>query len=176
LEVSYFMLSHSAANSLRQHRPELAGRLFDACHSDDLFCPGRIARLSARLHTDPLDRALADGADPAQTPRLSARAAYLTSSRTRSERAGIVERFVTCAEKPGPVRRSRVPVRRVAVRANRDQLLGLAATLRSPMPVYARGMAELELMLRDGAGPLYLDRHGEALARMIELVRAGLRG
>jgi hypothetical protein len=37
-------------------------------------------------------------------------------------------------------------------------------------------MAELRLMLRDGSGPAYLDRHGEALARQLAVVFAGLNG
>ena len=72
--------------------------------------------------------------------------------------------------------RGRVSPARGGVRANRTQLLELAARLRDDAPVYARGMAELNLMLRDGTGPAYLDRHGEALSRQLALVFAGLSG
>jgi hypothetical protein len=170
------MLTDTAAHDLPNRRPELAGRLFDAAPTADLFRPGLAARLVARLRPVGLDRALADGADPAESPQLSARAARLTSRRSRTGSAAIVERFVECAERPGPVRRSRVPVRRAAIRANRGELLTLAATLRSPDPVYAHGMAELAMMLRDGTGPLYADRHGEALGGALALVRTRLRG
>jgi hypothetical protein len=63
-----------------------------------------------------------------------------------------------------------------AIRANRGRLLELAWMLRDDRPVYVRGLAELMLVLRDGAGPLYVDRHGEALTRQITLVSAALRG
>jgi hypothetical protein len=65
---------------------------------------------------------------------------------------------------------------RPAILANRAGLLSLASTLRDDGPVYARGLAELRLALRDGTGPLYVDRHGEALARQVLVVSAGLRG
>jgi hypothetical protein len=170
------MLTDTAAHDLRHRRPELAGRLFDPAQCAGLFRPGLAARLTARLRPGTLDRALADGADPAERPQLSARAARLTSRRSRTGSAAVVERFVECAERPGAVRRSRVPVRRAAVRANRGELLALAATLRSPDPVYAQGVAELAMMLRDGTGPLYADRHGEALGRALALARMRLRG
>lgn len=65
---------------------------------------------------------------------------------------------------------------RGAIVANRDGLLALASMLRDKGPVYARGLAELSMALRDGTGPLYVDRHGEALARQVSVVSAGLRG
>ena len=52
----------------------------------------------------------------------------------------------------------------------------LAGRLRDDAPVYARGTAELKLMLCDGTGPAYLDRHGEALSRQLAPVFAGLSG
>jgi hypothetical protein len=70
----------------------------------------------------------------------------------------------------------RVAPRRQAVRANRQALLDLAVRLRRGGPLYARGIAILELVLIDGTGPAYRDAHGEALARQLQLAGAGLGG
>jgi hypothetical protein len=167
------MLSHAAADGLRRRQPDLAGRLFAGALPGRLFGPGRRTRLAARLWAGTLDRALADGADPADCPRLAARAAQLTSRDARVRMADTVERFVLAAELPSW---GRVSPARGGVRANRARLLELAARLRDDAPVYARGMAELKLILRDGTGPAYLDRHGEALSRQLAAVFAGLSG
>lgn len=167
------MLSHAAADGLRRRQPDLAGRLFAATPPARLFTPGRRTRVAARLRAAGLDRALADGADPADCPRLAARAAQLTCRTARVRLADTVERFVLAAELPSW---GRVSPARGGVRANRAQLLELGARLRDDAPVYARGMAELRLMLRDGTGPAYVDRYGEALARQLAVVFAGLSG
>ena len=168
------MISKATANTLRRRQPDLAGRLFSACLPARLFGPGLRTRLAARVWAASLDRELADGADPAECPQLAARAAYLTCRETRARLARSVERFVTSAELPP----GRVTVRpaRGGVRANRATMLELAARLRDDAPVYARGVAECRLMLTDGAGPAYLDGHGEALARELGLVFSRLRG
>ncbi len=44
------------------------------------------------------------------------------------------------------------------------------------MPLYARGLARLQIALTDGTGPLYTDRDGRSLARELEQVHAGLVG
>jgi hypothetical protein len=168
------MLNETAADSLRRHQPDLAGRLFAACLPARLFGPGVTTRLAARLSADTLDRALAAGADPTECPRLAARAAHLTCPHTRARLAGTVERFLQAAELP--TSRSRVHPARGGVRANRALILELVARLREDAPVYARGVAACELMLRDGTGPAYVDGQGEALARQLTSVLAGLRG
>jgi hypothetical protein len=167
------MLSHASADGLRRRQPDLAGRLFAPSLPARLFRPGRRTRVVARLRGHSLDRALADGADPADCPLLAARAAQLTCRDARRWLADTVERFVLAAELPS---RGRVSPARGGVRANRAQFLELAARLRDDAPLYARGMAELKLMLRDGTGPAYLDRHGEALSRQLALVFGGLSG
>jgi hypothetical protein len=174
LEVLTEMLNDTTANTLRRRQPDLAGRLFSACLPARLFGPGWGTRLAARLWAASLDQELADGADPADCPQLAARAAYLTCRETRIRLATTIERFVTAAELPAGA--GRVRPARGGVRANRSRMLELAARLRDDAPVYARGVAEAKLMLSDGAGPAYLDGHGEALARQLTGVLAGLRG
>jgi hypothetical protein len=174
LEVSHEMINNTTADTLRRRQPDLAGRLFSACLPARLFGPGLGTRLAARVWAASLDRELAEGADPAECPQLAARAAYLTCRDTRARLAATVECFVTAAELP--TGRARVRPARGGVRANRTALLELAARLRDDAPVYARGVAECKLMLTDGAGPAYVDRHGPALERELRLVLSGLRG
>lgn len=167
------MIPHTTAYSLRRRQPELDGRLFASGLAARLFGPGPPTRLAARLRGAALDRELTTGADPASCPRLAARAAYLTCRRTRASLADTVERLVLAAALSG----GRVRVRpRAGVLANRGALLQLAGALRGEAPVYAGGVAELRLALRDGAGPFYVDRTGEALARQLEAISTKLRG
>lgn len=139
-----------------------------------LFAPGPLARRLARLRRFPLDRDLSDGADPAASPQLAARAAWLGRRRTRAEIASGLERLAQADLLPAGRWRS-LPSQ-VAVRENADALLELAALLRSDRRLYVRGIARLDLLLIDGAGPAFTDRRGEALARELELARAALAG
>lgn len=132
--------------------------------------PSPRARLIAQLRAHSLDQALLHGADPASSAPLAARAARLTRSRTRRRLADSLERIAGGGDGRLRIRPAR------GARVNRSGLHELAATLRAPGPVYARGVAGVRAMLRDGAGPLYADRHGEALARELQAVASGLRG
>ena len=62
---------------------------FAACR----FEPGVTAKLAARVRRDALDRALIEGADPAATEQLAARAARLTSTAMRREVARGLDRL-----------------------------------------------------------------------------------
>jgi hypothetical protein len=163
------MLDHSAhaANVDSWHR---ARRPRPA----ELFCPRLVSRALARLNRLELDRALADGADPAGSPVLAARAAQLARRATRERLAAALEHAtLTVDELP---RRVRTPPLRGALSANRAELLELAAILRGGRVVYAGGIAAAELVLIDGTGPAYTDRRGEGLARQLRLTRAALTG
>jgi hypothetical protein len=139
-----------------------------------LFCPRLVSRVLARVNRLELDRALADGADPAGSPVLAARAAQLAGRANRERLAAALERAtLTVDELP---RRVRTPPLRDAVRANRTELLELATILRDGGVLYAGGIAAAELVLIDGAGPAYTDRRGEGLARQLQLARHALTG
>jgi hypothetical protein len=142
--------------------------------TDCLFEPTAFARLRARFRRVELDRVLADGVDPTGSPLLAARAAQLVRPRSRARLAEALERLALTAE--AQAGRFRVAPRRQAVQANRATLLDLAGRLRRGGPLYARGIAMLELVLIDGTGPAYRDAHGEGLARQLELAGAGLGG
>jgi hypothetical protein len=142
--------------------------------STELFSPGALVRVAARLRRLQLDRALADGADPRGSRLLAARASQLARRSARDRIAAALEHAALTVDDPAG--RLATPPLRAAVRANRAQLMDLAALLRHGGLVYARGIAILELVLIDGTGPAYTDRRGEGLARQLQLAAEGLSG
>ena len=140
----------------------------------ELFEPRLVVRLRARAHRLKLDRALAAGADPSDSPLLAARAAQLVDPSTRTRIAACLEQFAFTANRP-PSRVKTLPLRD-AVRPNQQALLDLARALRREQPTYARGIAMLHMVLSDGTGPAYTDPSGERLARQLELAAQGLSG
>jgi len=129
-----------------------------------------------------LDRMLAEGADPHDSPELARRAAQLTSARHRHSLAAAIERTLEEAEHPRralspavPLQRSavftaRVPLKRLAADLagdNRESLSGTRGfistreTTRGSMErmtaeEYApRGVALVQRLLTDGDSPLY---------------------
>jgi hypothetical protein len=139
-----------------------------------VFAPSAVTRLLARTRRLELDRALAEGADPASSPLLAARAAQLVGRAGRYRLAASLEHLALTAD--APLRLFRTAPRRGAVQANRAALMELAMTLRQGGLLYARGIAILELVLIDGSGPAYRDGRGEGLARQLQLAVAGLGG
>ncbi len=140
---------------------------------EQLFQPRLPARLSARIHHRVLDRELSAGANPAECPQWAARAAELT---TRASRRRVADALEQLAHFPDEHHRVRVGPHPVAVRANRDRFARLVDLLRDETPVYVGGLARLQVALSDGAGPVYTDRQGRALALELERVQAALRG
>ena len=65
---------------------------------------------------------------------------------------------------------------RAAILGNRSELLELAAMLRRDRPLYARGVAMLNVILTDGTGSAYTDPSGDALTRQLQIARASLAG
>ena len=134
--------------------------------------PGLTARLAARLKGHALDRALIAGADPAATPQLAARAAMLTSASMRREVARGLDRLALGEREA--LRRWQVrPFRRTST-ANAPELRALAARLRGPGPLYARGIAILARLLTEGTGPAYSDRRGDLLAQRLRDARVAM--
>jgi hypothetical protein len=134
---------------------------FAACR----FEPGVTARLAARLRRDALDRALIEGADPAATEQLAARVARLTSRSMRQEVARGLDHLARDGRDAGG--RWRVRPFRAAAAANAPELRALAARLREPGPLYARGIAMLTRLLTEGTGPAYNDSRGDLLAQRL---------
>lgn len=135
--------------------------------------PSPLTRVTARMRSQSLDRALIAGADPSSSALLAARAAQLTSARTRALIAEGLERLLRAAQ--GPQRRWRAVSRRGQLLANASRLHELAALLAGGAPLYARGIAMLNQLLTDGTGPAYLGE-GEHLACWLDEARAALAG
>jgi hypothetical protein len=134
--------------------------------------PGFAARLGARARGHALDRALIEGADPAATAQLAARAGRLTSMPMRREVARGLDRLAL-GGREAPARWQVRPFKRAAA-ANASELHALAARLRGSGPLYARGIAMLSRLLTEGAGPAYSDRRGELLAQRLRDARVAL--
>jgi hypothetical protein len=127
---------------------------------------GLPARLLARVTAGRLTDRLARGADPDSSVLLGLRARELLGETHRRALAGaLLELLERSLGPPPPRSRSRVPADWVAVRRARWELGELAALLDSRGPVAVRGVALVEQLLGDGAGPLYYRDDPDGLAR-----------
>lgn len=125
-------------------------------------------RVRAHLGALALDRALADGASPDSGVLLSLRAEALISTSNRHTVARALRRIVTDAGRPlsplGPV----LPLARRYIRRHREVIHELAEVVDRPGPIDVRGLATLEVLLKDGAGPLYTDEHRDTLGPWLQ--------
>jgi hypothetical protein len=128
----------------------------------------------ARIRWRSLDRALASGADPSSSAALARRARHLTRPDTRASLAGSLRDVIAAAGQPPPMPSSRIPPSRPEVPAARGELEAIASLLASDAPVYAEGVARVELLLTDGGGPLYSPDYPAALSRELDLINAAL--
>lgn len=132
------------------------------------------ARVRARVCARQLDRALAQGISPDSSAGLSVRAHELIGSRARDTLAQAIRRVVQEATQPLRPTHFNVPICRSKVRHSRRTLERLADRLGSGEPVDARGVAQLRLLLSDGAGPLYDHPSADDLRPALERVSAAL--
>jgi hypothetical protein len=136
---------------------------------------GFLTKLRARLQGRSLDRALATGADPAASAVLARRAAWLTSTKNRRALARALRRAL---EPPigrgGPS--PAVSPHQGELAATRLPLAGVAALLESDDPIYARGVAKLQVLLTEGGSPLYSPRRVGELRREVDSILAALDG
>ncbi|HWX96978.1 MAG TPA: hypothetical protein VNZ01_09000 [Solirubrobacteraceae bacterium] len=135
--------------------------------------PGHVPTLFARVRSGQLDRALIAGSNPARSPQLAARAAALTSRRSRASLADGLERLLRAAEARPTIRR--VQPRRRELLANAVAVRELVDVLRGAYPLYAAGVALVNRLLTDGTGPAYAGG-GEPLGRALWEARDALRG
>jgi hypothetical protein len=119
-----------------------------------------------------IDRELAQGVASWRSPAHAERALQLTTSRRRRTLAAGLERLVKHAQQPiGQFRHSAViPPCREQVREALPLILAITSQLRDGAPVDARGVARLEAVITDGAGPCYTRIHRDALNDVLELV------
>jgi hypothetical protein len=134
---------------------------------------GLLDRLSVHLRARALDRALAAG-EPAETrPAVALRARRLTMLSTRRKLARTLREAILHARKSPP--RAQVPVARWSVVSATPELSRLADELIVPGPVDARGVAQVQVLITDGMGPLYNPSSHDDLALAAERAIEALR-
>jgi hypothetical protein len=144
--------------------------------SGDAFVGRRVGlrdRLVARLQAHALDRELARGVAPESCGALTLRARTLIGPSARATLAGQLRRVVSDA-RGDHVWLRRVAVRRPAILDAADELDLLADRLAAPGPVDVRGVAQAQLLLTDGIGPLYFPGATEELRASIANALNGL--
>jgi hypothetical protein len=112
-------------------------------------------RLRARLRARALDRALAAGESSESEPAVALRARRLTEISKRAELARTLSQLVRRARAASSTATSQVPIARRAVLSAAEELSQLATELVTPGPVGAGGVAQVQLLISDGTGPLY---------------------
>lgn len=129
-------------------------------------------RVRAHLSALTLDQELAAGACPDSEVLLSLRAEKLISMANRHDVARALRRIVADAGRPvgpvGPV----LPLARRSILRHGDVIRQLAAVLDRPGPIDVRGLATVEVLLKDGAGPLYTDDSHDALGPRLKTALA----
>jgi hypothetical protein len=113
----------------------------------------------ARWRGITLDRQLAEGIAPETDPLLAARAAQLTSRRSRHRvAAGLSGAFQTAGD-PRPRFTAALPAQAAELLDAHVVVTALIRRLEDPGPVGVRGVAMLLTLLTDVASPLY--QYGE---------------
>jgi hypothetical protein len=131
---------------------------------------GLCARLLVRARALALDRALANGASPDSRATLSLRARSLISPGHRVDLAHRYRALLRAAGRPVHPFDPALPVpgQLLLVRELIEEVLEV---LEGAEPIDARGVAQLELLLRDGGGPLYgATVHPAELRRSLEQI------
>lgn len=114
-------------------------------------------RLACHLRAGKLDRDLAGGASPDASAALALRAQALVRPSKRRALARSVQKLVeeaTWGGAPHPTE-ARIPIRRDRIVDAADALQVLIDCLLMPGPLPARGVAQVNVLLTDGAGPTY---------------------
>ena len=133
-----------------------------------------VARVRARVCARGLDRELAQGISPDSRAVLSVRAHDLIGARTRLVLAQSIRRLVDDAAHPLQQLHFAVPICRSKVWRCRHTLEDVADRLAGGEPLDARGVAQLRLLLSDGAGPLYDHPGADDLEPALQRVVAAL--
>jgi len=136
----------------------------------------RWERVAARLHAHHLDEELAQGTPPEASPELAVRAAMLARPRTRHMLAESLLRLRRRAETALDNRMlpSRPEVHLEHLRPLHEEIEGLVQRLDAPVPVPARGVALVNLLLSDGAGPVHTPGHEADLRRALVMASSAL--
>jgi hypothetical protein len=139
--------------------------------------PSLLTRLRTKLRSQQLDRALAAGSSPSESDELSLRAKQLGTANGRL--ANAIEHLILRSEldprfdvPQSPL--SRTPFNRANIRANRRSLDRLADTLRAPGSRPVRGLAIASILVKDKAGPIYVNDSVEQVKGVVREAIAAL--
>ena len=129
--------------------------------------PSWRARVAATVFAERYDRQLEACAAVQPASALAVHVARITSAPEREQLARSLRTLLHDAREPSPAGiPTRVPVQRDAVTAVEDLIDQITLRLHAPLPVRARGMARLRLLLGDGVGPVYRSGRGSLAAAL----------
>src|ERR1700752_2539372 len=128
--------------------------------------PSLLARVTARLRANQLDRQLAVGVPAPAGSALAVHQVRLTSVPERESIARALRQAVRDARFGGAPRSPRIPVHSTNIAAAEDLIDAITLRLHSPRPVSVRGVARLRLVMSDGCGPLYRYGRGDLSGRL----------
>jgi hypothetical protein len=125
-------------------------------------------RMWARLFAARYDQQIEDGVTVAAGTSLAAHYLRLTSRGERDDMAHALTLLLWDAGSPRSDRdpAMRVPIRTEAVQQSGDVVQDVMARLLGPLPVRARGVARLRILLSDGRSPVYRSGAGTFAAAM----------
>ncbi len=138
--------------------------------------PSPLTRLLVRMRGARLDAALAAGANPCESSALAYRAARLTADDNRLKMAAWIAHVLAAVDHPPRFMGAAIQPHHDAVRSAAPRLEELDERLRSSAPVYARGVAMLGCLLRDGGGAVYYPVRHEQLNAELEAIADALEG
>jgi len=120
-------------------------------------------RVSLWFHRVELDEQLAAGAQPSAGTLLHDRAEQLSTPGERAKIARAFEKTLDEARGPAPIHGAGRPLRRREIRNCDEDIIALVRRLDDSRPIDVQGVAMAELLITDGASPLY--RAGERSLR-----------
>ena len=112
-------------------------------------------RVSMWFHRIELDEQLAAGAQPSPGTLLHDRAEQLSAPGERAKLARAFEKTLNEARKPARIHGAQLPLRRREIRNCDEDIIALVRRLDDATPIDVQGAAMAELLITDGASPLY---------------------
>jgi hypothetical protein len=135
---------------------------------------GPWVRLRVWLKQQRLTEELAARGDANDSAELTAIAHELIGTRGRRRLADGVDRLVHDAAGPPRPLTPAAPLNRGQILAAREELAALADRLRDPEPVTVHGMALADLLLHDGASPVFNRESPGSVSGLARIVRERL--
>jgi hypothetical protein len=132
----------------------------DPVHATAATSASLAARLRAKVFAARFDQQVESGAAVRAGSALAVHTAQLTSTRERERLAGSLHHVVRAAHYRSPGIPLRTPLHRAGIVSVEDLIAEVILRLHAPVPVRARGIARLRMLLSDGTGPLYRPGRG----------------